>query len=162
MITKVQDSDVSIAQIAQKAGIPTPTLYYWMKQAKIADMSSRGNKKKRGRPRKSSRWSAEEQLRFLTEASVLSDEELGAFLRKEGLHEVDLQNMRKAALDGLRPPVVRRGLSPQEQELKELKRDLRRKEKALAEAAALLVLQKKFRALLAEEGDEMNEPFGDD
>ena len=162
MITKVQDSDVSIAQIAQKAGIPTPTLYYWMKQAKIADMSSRSSKKKRGRPVKSSRWSPEEQLRFLTEASVLSDEELGVYLRKEGLHEVDLQRIREAALSGLKPPVVRRGLSPQEQELKELKRDLRREEKALAEAAALLVLQKKFRALLAEEGDDMDETFGDD
>ncbi len=32
-----------------------------------------------------------------------------------------------------------------------LERELKRKEKALAEAAALLVLQKKYRALLGEE-----------
>lgn len=160
MLTKVQDSDVSVARIAQKAGIPKPTLYHWGRQAKIVDMSSRSKKKQRGR--KSARWSPEEQLRFINEASSLSDEELGVFLRKEGLHEVDLQNMRKAALAGLKPPVVRRGISPQEQELKALKMELRRKEKALAEAAALLILQKKFQALLAEEGDDTDETFGDD
>jgi len=162
MITKVQDSDISVARIAAKAGIPTPTLYYWVQQAKIAAMSSRSTKKKRGRPRKSTRFSPEEQLRLLVEASALSDAHLGVFLRKEGLHEVDLQGMRDAALAGLTPPVVRRGLSPQEQELKALKLELRRKEKALAEAAALLVLQKKFRALLAGEGDDTDEIFGDD
>jgi hypothetical protein len=43
-----------------------------------------------------------------------------------------------------------------------LERDLRRKEKALAEAAALLVLQKKFQALMEEEGDDMDDTSGDD
>lgn len=52
-------------------------------------------------------------------------------------------------------------MSPLELELKQLKKELRRKEKALAEAAALLILPKKFQALLAEEGDDMDETFGD-
>ena len=75
---------------------------------------------------------------------------------------VDLDEMRKAALTGLAPRVIRRGVSPQEQELKKLRSELRRKEKALAEAAALLVLQKKFRALMADEDDAMGDTFGDD
>lgn len=91
----------------------------------------------------------------------MSDEDLGAFMRREGLHEVDLKEMREAALAGLKPP-VRQGPSPEEQELKQVKRELRRKEKALAEAAALLVLQKKFQALMAEEGNDTNDDYGDD
>jgi len=39
------------------------------------------------------------------------------------------------------------------QKLKELERELMRKEKALAEAAALLVLKKKVQNLWGEDGD---------
>ena len=78
-------------------------------------------------------------------------------MRREGLHDADLEEMRAAALAGLQPKVIQRGPSAQELELKKVKRELRRKEKALAEAAALLVLQKKFQALMEEEGICMDE-----
>jgi len=158
ILTKVQNSENSVVAIAAEAGIPRTTLYGWLRLAKIANMSK---KKKQGRPRKA-RFSPKEKLRLVNEASTLSDNELGSFLRREGLHEIDLQSMREAALQGLTPAVVQRGMSPLELELKQLKKELRRKEKALAEAAALLILQKKFQALLAEEGDEMGGTFGDD
>lgn len=119
-------------------------------------------KKKPGRPRNAGRWSPSEKLRIINEASVLDGEELGAFMRREGLHDSDLQEMRAAALEGLAPKVVKRGPSAEEIELKKVKRELRRKEKALAEAAALLVLQKKFQALMEEEGDDTDDGFGDD
>lgn len=70
--------------------------------------------------------------------------------------------MRAAALAGLTPQVIQRGPSAQELELRKVKRELRRKEKALAEAAALLVLQKKFQALMEEEGDDTDDSYGDD
>ena len=162
MITKALRPNISVAEAAREAGIPKQTLYTWIRQAKIQGVSSRAKKKNRGRPRKSSRWSPEEKLRILNESSALTDEELGAFMRREGLHEADLLEMREAALAGLKPPVLRRGPSPEEQGLKDVKRELRRKEKALAEAAALLVLQKKFQALMEEEGDDTAETFGDD
>jgi len=162
MITKALRPNISVAEAAREAGISKQTLYVWIREAKILGVSSRAKKKNRGRPRKSSRWSPEEKLRILNESSALSDEALGAFMRREGLHDADLLEMREAALAGLRPPVLRRGLSPEEQELKTVKRELRRKEKALAEAAALLILQKKFQALMGEEGDDTAETFGDD
>jgi len=119
-------------------------------------------KKKPGRPRKSERWTPDEKLRIINEASSLKEQELGAFMRREGLHDADLEEMRAAALAGLEPKVIQRGPSPQERELKKVKQELRRKEKALAEAAALLVLQKKFQALMEEEGDDTDDLFGDD
>ena len=124
-------------------------------------MSSRSKQKKRGRPRKSSKWSPEEKLRILTESAALSDDELGAFMRKEGLHEADLEEMRTAALAGLEPPRRSQGLTPEQKENKRLKRELERKEKALAEAAALLVLSKKYRAIMGYEDDDSGESSGE-
>lgn len=99
---------------------------------------------------------------MLNESSALKDEALGAFMRREGLHETDLQEMRKDALAGLKPAVVHRGLSAEQRELANLRSELRRKEKALAEAAALLLLKKKYQALMEEEDNDMGNTSGDD
>ena len=149
----------NVSGIARQAGIPKQTLFAWIRQAKIGSVSSR-SKKKRGRPRSSSKWPPEEKLRLLTESAALSDEELGAFLRKEGLHESDLEEIRKAALIGLEPQKRSQGPSPEEKRIKQLERELNRKEKALAEAAALLVLSKKYRAIMGDEDDDTGESSG--
>ena len=101
-------------------------MFAWIRQAKIGSVSSR-SKKKRGRPRSSSKWPPEEKLRLLTESAALSDEELGAFLRKEGLHESDLEEIRRAALIGLEPPKRSQGPSPEEKQIKALQRELNRR-----------------------------------
>jgi transposase-like protein len=152
--------EANVSDIARRAGIPKATLFDWVYRAKLGSMSSRSKKKKRGRPRKSSRWSAEEKLRILTEAAGLSEEELGAFLRKEGMHDADLEELRQAALAGLEPPKRSQGPTPEEKELKRLRRELNHKEKALAETAALLVLSKKYRAIMGEEDDDTGENSG--
>ena len=160
LVAKALGPGVSIAETARSAGVSKATLYFWVRQARMSPVSKR--KKKPGRPRKSERWTPEEKLRLLTDASALREEELGAFMRREGLHDADLEEMRAAALAGLEPKVIQRGPSAQERELKKVKQELRRKEKALAEAAALLVLQKEFQALMEEEGDDTDDLFGDD
>ena len=160
MVTRALGPDASITGTARSAGIPKATLYNWVQRAKIGAVTRKN--RKGGRPRKSSRWSPEDKLRIIGEAAGLIDDDLGAFMRREGLHEADLEDMRKAALEGLEPKKNQRGPSAQELELKKVKRELRRKEKALAEAAALLVLQKKFQALMEEEGDDTDDTFGDD
>ena len=55
---------------------------------------------------------------------------------------------------------VLRGPSPEEKRIKQLERELNRKEKALAEAAALLVLSKKYRAIMGDEDDDTGEQSG--
>lgn len=99
-------------------------------------------------------WSSQEKLEAVVEASGLEEEELGAFLRRQGLHEVQLAQWREDALRGL----TKKGVKVKEQQqakrrVKELERELLRKDAALAEAAALLVLQKKTRALWGDEDD---------
>ena len=93
----------------------------------------------------------------------MSDDELGALLRREGLHEEDLQRFRQeviqAATEGLRGKKPTRKLHPAEKEVRKLKKELARKERALAKTAALLVLRGKVQAFLAgdEEGDTTDE-----
>jgi hypothetical protein len=78
-------------------------------------------------------------------------------LRREGLHEVDLKGFEAEALAGLTPATRQTGPSPEAKRIAELERELRRKDKALAEAAAILVLRKKVEALWEGEGDDTDE-----
>jgi hypothetical protein len=103
---------------------------------------------------------AAEKVRIVMEAAAIPPDELGAYLRREGVHEAELEQWRAAAMEGAAaalegastPKPAGRG--PEGKRIKDLERELRRKDKALAEAAALLVLQKKVRALLADGDDE--------
>jgi transposase-like protein len=97
-------------------------------------------------------WSAAEQLIALHESHGLSGESLHAWCREKGLFAHHLTSWRTAfCTDGKLSPVTRE-LRTLKDENDQLKRELVRKEKALAEAAALLILQKKFRALWEDEG----------
>ena len=92
-------------------------------------------------------WTAEEKLEVLIEAASLPAEELGAFLRRKGLHEAHLKEWRQTVLCGLQKrPTRTKKTTAEARRIKELERELHRKEKALAEAAALLVLKKKAQA----------------
>lgn len=101
-------------------------------------------------------WTAEEKYTVMIEAASLSDEELGGFLRKKGLHEANLKQWREEMLTGLSETKARRSSkrSPEARRIRELERELARKEKALAEAAALLILKKKAQALWGDEDDD--------
>lgn len=97
--------------------------------------------------------SPQEQLRILVEAQGLSGDALGALLRKEGVHAAELESWRSAVLEAL----VGRAPAPppsaaERRRIAELERELARKEKALAETAALLVLRKKVQEYL--EGED--------
>ena len=102
--------------------------------------------------------SAEEKFRIVMEFARLSDEDLGAFLRREGVHERHLETWHKemmVALNGSTAPArrSRKGTPSDAKRIKSLERQLRRKDKALAETAALLVLQKKVQDLWGD-GDD--------
>jgi transposase-like protein len=100
-------------------------------------------------------WSAEEKLAAVLEAAALSDEGLGAFLRSRGLHEAQLQQWREQMISGLNPSPMQRGKkAPETKRVRELEKELRRKDKALAETAALLVLKKKAQAIWGDEDDD--------
>jgi hypothetical protein len=113
------------------------------------------SKSKGRKPKSTKQWTAEEKHRVVVEASSLAEEELGEFLRREGLHSAQIEEwtaLAVAALGTSKP--ARRKASPEAKRIKELERELRRKEKALAEAAALLILKKKAQAIWGDEDDD--------
>ena len=91
-------------------------------------------------------WTREERLNALLEAAKLSDEELGAWCRQKGLHAHHLEKWRKEFAQ--EQPKTENATSKQlKKEIKDLKKELSRKDKALAETSALLVLKKKADAI---------------
>lgn len=154
---------ISANALAREVGIQQPTLSRWLREAAIVPLVSK-RKKPKTKPsspsvRRPSDWPAEEKFRVVLEAAALAEAELGGFLRREGLHEDDLvrfrDEVRSAAVTGLTPAKkTRSGASEADKRIKELERELRRKEAALAETAALLVLRKKLNALWGEEGED--------
>ena len=138
-------------KLALETGIGKTTLWRWRKEA-LADMPS---KKKKQRP--NSRSSAD-KLRLVLDSQGLEGQELGAFLRKEGVHLTDLEQWKEQMLEGLdsapaRTRQERQRTKKAERKAQALAAELRRKEAALAETAALLVLSKKARRLLGDEDD---------
>ena len=102
-------------------------------------------------------WSAEEKLRIVVQASELPEEELGAFLRREGVHSNQLQQWREAVrgvLAGGQTSESLRQARRDRKRIRELEQELRRKDKALAESAALLWLKKKVQDLWGDEDDD--------
>ncbi len=152
--------------LASEVGISQPTLSRWLRSAQatvavmskapaqVTDRSPEQPEQPEQPPKIAKRpedWRAEERLRAVIESSKLTDAELGAFLRREGLHEATLRQWRAAALAGLGP---QRSMRSEQKRLQDLEKELRRKDKALAEAAALLVLQKKVRAIWGDGDDD--------
>ena len=140
-------SAMSANALAHEVGVSQPLLSRWLRESRTVDGMGSSKKKK---------WSGAEKLRVVTEARGLSENELGALLRREGLHATDLaawQTAAEAALsEGPRP-----SRSADARRIQELERELRRKDAALAETAALLVLKKKVQAIWGD-GDAITDP----
>lgn len=137
----------SIQSVADELNVSYHTLKNWMKRKTKGNSSGLVNKEKRPQD-----WRAEEQLVALHESHGLSGEALHAWCRERGLFAHHLTGWKDAfCADGKEAAPVVRELGLLKGEVQQLKRELVRKEKALAEAAALLILQKKFRALWEDE-----------
>ncbi len=151
-----------VVALAEEVGVPRSTLYRWVADAGklipqiVVKTPPKTNYKQRPivmkRPQD---WSAEKKLAAVLDAAALSEEELGSFLRSKGLHEAQLQEWHELMLTGLNPASVQRSKKKTDtKRVRELEKELRRKDKALAETAALLVLKKKAQAIWGDEDDD--------
>jgi transposase-like protein len=142
----------TIEAVAEELNINHYTLKSWMRdQVKEHKKPAQASSTEK-RPQD---WRVEEQLLALQESFALTGEALNAWCRERGLFPHHLSSW-KASICGTQKIGATGTVSKVEErqlkdEIEKLKRELNRKEKALAEAAALLVLQKKFRALWEEE-----------
>ncbi len=147
----------SASQLSREVGVHQSTLSRWVREAHVPWQVSPPRPDEPGRTmplRRPQDWTAEEKYAVMIEAASLSDEELGAFLREKGLRQGNLKQWRQEMLTALGAAKVRPSKpSAETRRIRELERELARKEKALAEAAALLLLKKKVQALWGDEDD---------
>lgn len=130
----------TVIAVAREIGVSDSLLYAWTKRY----ATSPGMKKEDRRPQD---WTATEKFEAVMAYDRLAESAQGEFLRREGLHSDHIVGWRKSMQAGLESgastPVSRAEMSELKAEIKELKRDLHRKNGALAETTALLVLKKK-------------------
>lgn len=143
-------NNVSVPALAREYGIPRDTLYGWRRQAGdqaalvTAPAGTVGA------------LSSAEKFAMVVETSSLNELELGAYCRRKGLFAEQIAAWRttcQRANDPLPTPAERAERRVEREQIKHLTQELQRKEKALAEAAALLLLQKKVQGLWEEPED---------
>lgn len=137
---------VPVSQLSRETGVSDVSLYKWRN-----DYRNRGNAVpgKSGRPEE---WSAEDKLGVVIETAAMNEAQLGAYCRSKGLYAEQIKQWKESALSGYRRSeqvMKEKARSRQEdkKKIRTLESELRRKDKALAEAAALLVLAKKCEAI---------------
>jgi len=152
MVSKLlPPNNMTIPELSAQSGIPQTTLYGWRTRA------LKKNNPKDGKANKKTMTSSN-KFHIVMETYTLSEYDLARYCRKNGLYVDDVKKWRsdlESSLDKEPNAVkeVKEELSDEKKKNKHLEKELNRKEKALAEAAALLVLQKKFQAFMEEKED---------
>ena len=142
----------SVPRISEELGIHVITLYKWRKSWQLqGEVVPASEKEPEG-------WSAADKFTVVLETAGLNATELSAYCRQKGLYPEQVDRWRQSAQDANEKPVLTlkeqkeleklRALN--QREIKALKQELRRKEKAMAEMAALLGLRKKWEAFCSE------------
>ena len=162
MVRKMTGPDaISANALSREAGVSQSALSRWLRQAgdpavctpEVDDQGAAGMVRTDKRP---TDRTPEEKMNVVIEAQSLSEEELGAFLRKKGLYETHLKQWQEQILAALSQRSVGKPSenSAEQLRIRELEKEPDRKDKALAEAAALPVLRKKARMLFGGDGAE--------
>ena len=141
VIKKVQMGGKPHHEIASDAGIGLSTLTYWLKNHKKDRNKNLTEKEKRPQD-----WAVEQRLNALIETGAMSEGDRVSWCRKRGVFSHHLEHWKKDILSLLTPnnaALKFKGTAQLKKENAALKKELNRKDKALAETAALLVLKKK-------------------
>jgi len=139
-----------LGELAAEEGISEATLYKWRREARDQGrLLPDGATGPEG-------WSAVDKFAAVVETAALNAAELGAYCRKRGLYPEQVLAWRTACEQANDWAAERTRQSQAEQgelrrQVRGLQRDVQRKEKALAETAALLVLSKKAAAIWGDE-----------
>jgi transposase-like protein len=134
---------VSAMQLGRETGIGQQTLSRWLDQARSLPAVAKKPPKPMVRE-----WTVEQKARMLADGSKLDGEELAAYLEREGVTLAEYEQWRLALSEG------GQSASLTNKRIRQLERDLARKEKALAEVGALLILKKKLEDYYREDEDD--------
>ncbi len=144
-------NNVGVLQLEKETGVSRKTLYTWRIQHRVSPDNAQAS---RAIP---AELSSEEKFAVVMESASLNEVELSEYCRNKGLYPEQIQAWRKTCMQA-NAAVVNKAdkmrIRTQAHQLKQLEGELRRKDKALAETAALLVLQKKVQAIWGDPEDE--------
>lgn len=154
ILKKMMEPDpVPISKLVEEEGISDATLYTWRKKARIEQglMVPESND--------SEKWSAEAKFACIVETASMTEAEISQYCRERGLYPEQLLEWKKDFIQSQQSEKQRQRseqhqVKKEQRKVKQLQKELKRKEKALAETAALLVLQKKLDALWEENEDD--------
>jgi len=150
--TLLRPGSGGLSVTSRKLNIPDTTLIGWKK--KYGNISSM----KKSKNKSNNDWTPEQKLEAIAKTYSMNENELGEYLRANGLYSSDLESFKTDALNGFKSK-GRPKLDPEVIELRKekklLKRDLKRNQKALAEQSARIILLKKSHEIWGEpEEDE--------
>jgi transposase-like protein len=142
-----------VSELSQETGLGLSTLYGWRLAAQRGDESVSKSKSKK------ERLSGAQKLAVLAETAALNEAELSEYCRKKGLYPEQVKGWREQAEQAMGGALVsakvhREALEAEKKRTVAAERELRRKEKALAETAALLTLRKKADAIWGTDEEE--------
>lgn len=138
--------DRPASEVAKEVGVTIKTLYLWVdRYALFNDVVKRNP-------------STIQKLKLIIQYDAFSDLEKGKLLRQHGLYSEQLERWReqvmKKDLEKITEKTLQNIMEAQKEKIKELEKELKRKDKALAEANAVILLQKKAEELFSEEDEE--------
>ena len=137
----------SIPAVSASEGISEATLYNWVSKVRREGSAVPGS-----RASNAEQWDGEAKLAVVFETQAMNEAEKSAYCRKKGLYPEQIERWRAACIAGASNNEPNSdALKKARNDIKRLNRKIDRKDKALAESAALLVLSKKFQALWEDE-----------
>jgi transposase-like protein len=146
--------NMSVAELSRQEGISQATLYAWRTKLKAGGAVVPGDKKQ------ADNWPAEAKFAAVLHAASLSEIELSEYCRSKGLYPEQISAWRQACISGQMTAQAQRQADREQaradkKRIAELERELRRKDKALAETAAILVLRKKMNAFWGNDSEDV-------
>ena len=153
IIKMLPPNSVPISKLSKEEGVPEATLHKWRNAARANGMAAPASSAP------AERWGTKDKFLIVLETASLSEIELAEYCRSKGLYPEEIHAWKDACMQangGVAKEATRlnRELKQKEKDYRSLEKELQRKEKALAEAAALLVLRKKANAIWGDPEDE--------
>lgn len=149
---------VSVERCARELGVGHSTLQRWLHQTRNGELSDVSvNSNDPSREKRPGNWTTEERAQAVLDCHGLDEQALSRYCRERGIfihHVAQWKDELMAKVKTETDTKLRGEIRTLKDENKTLKRELARKEKALAETAALITLRKKAAAIWGMEDED--------
>lgn len=152
-VLKRLEQNETVVSLSEELKISKSTIYQWVRTHNKKQQNDTINLKSKNN------WTSEDKFQVVLETATLTETELAEYCRRKGIYVDEVKAWRDQCLNANQdiiedPKELKEFLKEEKDKVKELQKELRIKEKALAETAALLVLRKKANAIWGDPVEE--------